>query len=790
LYLVPTNALAAQVRRDLGTALTNLEGANVRSFIGGAEYTELAGESVGEVDAGTVMVMTPEKCALALRRSPEAFETLRLCVFDECHLISDGGGRGVIAELVAAHVLAIAPEVRFLLLSAMLEDPGPAADWLQGVTGVQALPVRTPWRPTRTLRGVLGFERDSLHVAAGEARARLSELPSRRVNMDVRSPYAVLVNLQGPWTDLEDPEYALLNLGVNGTLNLRRDGGDDNWRYTVKDDGYLNPTLADVASLLSDRGERVLAFVPRNKHHAFSVADQATGRPTEDWESARALLVDAYLTLASLELGAETPLHQFIHKGVSVHSSALVDAERAASELAFQREMITVLVATGTSAQGLNLPTTAVLVGGTEVGYSPDPIPDAGADSRVRGQLLNAIGRAGRPGVANHGVAIVIPNDAIAFAANDLNTRAALQRAPVLAYEDASVPLTNRLGTLVAAALDGTLVGEAMTTDEMIAFAYLPESTAEGTLGERILQRTFGVWRANPQNTAGTSRTVAHRLQAVGEEFIAAADVPAWTTEVAYRSGITLLDVFALYRATLAVEREEPPADVSGWVGILGDVVRRMPHVRTRSLLFGDTSLAGLRFRELERQQTPSTEAWNSFEDTLRRYLRGQTVSEIAAYATNTDGLVDQGRTVGSKPIPKTLNILQEISYRLSLLAGALAALWALGSEREEQEAGPERRWALTEQQKRSLDLLPLAIRCGADDMGSLAWYRFGLRHRVGAHRLAQSFPLPDDINDDDAISEWIRQTRQRWLDGELQAAATSDQEAEALRRVIRYERV
>jgi hypothetical protein len=74
--------------------------------------------------------------------------------------------------------------------------------------------------------------------------------------------------------------------------------------------------------------------------------------------------------------------------------------------------------------------------------------------------------------------------------------------------------------------------------------------------------------------------------------------------------------------------------------------------------------------------------------------------------------------------------------------------------------------------------------------LGSLAWYRFGLRHRVGAHRLAQSFPLPDDITDDDAVSEWIRQTRQRWLDGELQAAATSDQEADALRRVIRYERV
>ena len=103
LYLVPTNALAVQVRRDLTAGIQSLEGATVRAFVGGLEYTELPGEAVADVEPGTVLVMTPEKCALALRRSPEAFATLRLCVFDECHLISEAGGRGALAEPLPLH---------------------------------------------------------------------------------------------------------------------------------------------------------------------------------------------------------------------------------------------------------------------------------------------------------------------------------------------------------------------------------------------------------------------------------------------------------------------------------------------------------------------------------------------------------------------------------------------------------------------------------------------------------------------------------------------------------------
>lgn len=94
LYLAPTNALVRQARRDLARAVGSLEGVQVRDFLGGAEYTQLEGETLGTIADSHVLVMTPEKCSLALRQNPAAFEHLSLCVLDEAHLIGEDGTRG------------------------------------------------------------------------------------------------------------------------------------------------------------------------------------------------------------------------------------------------------------------------------------------------------------------------------------------------------------------------------------------------------------------------------------------------------------------------------------------------------------------------------------------------------------------------------------------------------------------------------------------------------------------------------------------------------------------------
>ena len=65
LYLAPTNALVGQVIRDLRKCVGDLEGVEIRGFIGGAEHTEVPGETIQAVANRQVLVMTPEKCSLA-----------------------------------------------------------------------------------------------------------------------------------------------------------------------------------------------------------------------------------------------------------------------------------------------------------------------------------------------------------------------------------------------------------------------------------------------------------------------------------------------------------------------------------------------------------------------------------------------------------------------------------------------------------------------------------------------------------------------------------------------------
>lgn len=84
LYLAPTNALVNQIQRDLKVAFKYLNGAQVLSFVGGQEYTTLAGELLEAPPNLSVAVMTPEKCAVAFRINPNVFQNCQLCIVDHC----------------------------------------------------------------------------------------------------------------------------------------------------------------------------------------------------------------------------------------------------------------------------------------------------------------------------------------------------------------------------------------------------------------------------------------------------------------------------------------------------------------------------------------------------------------------------------------------------------------------------------------------------------------------------------------------------------------------------------
>ena len=179
LYLAPTNALVAQVRRDLNRSIGALQGVQIRSFPRRGRVHAARGRSdrchPGQPracdDAGEMLACaSPEPRCF---RAPVARRPRR------GSLIGEAGTRGVVAELVVSEVLHRSPQARVLMLSALIKNADDVRQWLQAVTGHVAIKVDRPWRPTRTLRAIAGLAAEPTATLRSEARTFLQEHPGR-----------------------------------------------------------------------------------------------------------------------------------------------------------------------------------------------------------------------------------------------------------------------------------------------------------------------------------------------------------------------------------------------------------------------------------------------------------------------------------------------------------------------------------------------------------------------------------------------------------------------------------
>lgn len=759
LYLAPTNALVGQVRRSTA----EIFGSDlVREFLGGAEYTELAGESLAEIEDRQVLVMTPEKCSLALRQNPEAFGRLAMCVLDEAHILGERNGRGVIAELVLAEVMHRAPRARLLLLSALVANPGDLARWLENATGTPAAVVDEPWRPTRTLRMIAGFDRDRLSEVGEAALAALRKMPERRRNNKFMAPIALLAGLQGSWRSDDLDDYSHVRTDVEVQLSVNRSSGQPDAS------GYFNRASMALVQKLGERGDHVLAFLTRSKHDSFAVASEMIGYSQRPYDLTGT--VNAFLILAEAELGAETALRGVLQKRIAVHTSALLREEQRASEVAFNEEIALAMFATGTMAQGLNLPATAVVIGGTEIGYDAQDTEEE-KRQRTRAQLLNAIGRAGRAHVAARSIAIVVPNKPVYLdSAEDVSQAA--RSAEFLREDDASTDIASALDGLVSAALGGDLHVETMSDADQTAFTFLSFASDRDD-SQGVLNKTWAVDRANVSTRA---QEVAGVVNSVGQDFLVRAGAPAWIAIAAHRSGIALPETVKLYhelRGRLA--GEGTPTTIVDWARLMiGLLSTLQPHELARILPrrpYGESSrLSGIHSTDPAQRGV----AWDAYERALAAWMTGRPLIAIAAeiHAKPVNGNARRGP---QDPLPRTIAVVGDgFRFGLSMVAGALGAIVTTG--REEDPTGP---WVLPDESLRGLSLLPLGVRSGAATPEVLAWIRAGVQPRIAAHILNNLLRAPEGYSDDQL---------QRWAYGrlrELSETEAADIENLQYRRVI-----
>jgi superfamily II DNA/RNA helicase len=414
-FLVPTHALVDQTTKALKATF------NTFDIVGDAEDDLTLADVIVLPE---VIVTTPERCLMLISVQPEAFADLGLVVFDECHLLhprdAERSRRSVDAMLAILNLTLLAPNADLLFLSAMMKNAEELAEWTTQLTGRVCLALNLAWKPTRQVRGSVVYAAAEI----GQLNDRLRQ--SRRVHpTHVNPPVAVrremkakpfgFFSLLQTWATQDRDDYTLLPLlpEAHSLSTGRAKGGS--WYLTPNG----NQTSAVLAAAAAAAKLKTLVFVQTTVWAESSVKDfrQKQNAPP-------ILLTEAEQDLhrlASEELGGTEYCYLQLEDngtyagGAASHHSMLLREERQLHESLFKRpDGISVLFATSTLAQGMNLPSQLVIIAGDS---RFDPTVDKMAQLEAH-ELLNAAGRAGRAGEASQGMVLVVPSRVVEFDAH------------------------------------------------------------------------------------------------------------------------------------------------------------------------------------------------------------------------------------------------------------------------------------------------------------------------------------------------------------------------------------
>lgn len=348
IYVVPSRALVNQVYYDLKSDLEELdfiiEKTSSAIEIDPTENDFLMGEKID------ILVSTPEKLDLLIRRNHPSVSDVSLFIIDEAHTIQNGQ-RGARLELLMALLKREKPTSKFMLLSPFLKgDKGLLADWLGGGNTIQI-----DWKPSEKI--LLGLK---VHQSKRTNKVEFQILPSTYSTSNT----AIIEN------SFESP-YRLES-------------------STMKDQ-TLEFSMKHFAS--AGKTQLILCY---GKGTANSRAEFIYNKIESCISSDEVDLVCKYM---NDEIGKNTQFTKFLSKGIAVHHAGLSDEAKLLTEHLIRRKHIKYVCATTTIAEGVNFPVSTVFFddyrrGSTNVLSSND--------------FWNIAGRAGRTLVDDFGK-IILP---------------------------------------------------------------------------------------------------------------------------------------------------------------------------------------------------------------------------------------------------------------------------------------------------------------------------------------------------------------------------------------------
>lgn len=361
-YVVPFIALANEVRNTLRSSLGRI-GLRVGDlFQGEYELTEL---DRNLLEINNVIICTPEKLDLMLRRSPDFLSRVGLFIFDEGHMI-DQTARGVryefLIDRLRRYKRRTGEKFALLVMSAVIPNAEDLAIW---VSGSDEGLLQTEWKPTEIRYGIFHW----------------------MGNTGV---------IRYPDEEQRGEQYYVPRVIERKRVGTKYYPG---WKYEI---------CAELGRVLVRAGPVVIFAANKtnvqrvvNAIHA-TLENTGTSLPTPDDDNHRLRLSEA-LQVCGDYLGDNHDLVRALKSGFAYHTGDVPQAVRVQIEKLYSGGTIKLLVCTNTLAQGVNLPIKSMIV---------HSIFRAGPGTRLSSRdFMNMAGRAARALQQLEGQVIFVHDD-------------------------------------------------------------------------------------------------------------------------------------------------------------------------------------------------------------------------------------------------------------------------------------------------------------------------------------------------------------------------------------------
>jgi len=347
IYVVPYIALSNEIRNSLRGSLGNVGVRVADLFQGEYELTDIDYEVL---QLNNVVICTPEKLDLMLRRSPDFLSRVSLCVFDEGHMI-DQTSRGVRYEFLINRLVRYRQRGQYkyqlIVMSAVIPNADELARW---VTGSENGLLQTDWKPTEVRFGVFHWMGDvgSISYPKEQRRGeryfvyRVIERERRRTRYYPETKSEICAELA----------RALVKAGPVVVFCASK------------------PNVGAVVKRLFDALNNSSTTLP------MGLGETQVER------------LNIALEICEDYLGKNHELIQALKSGFAYHTADVPQAVRAQIERLYNEGTIQVLVCTNTLAQGVNLPIKSLIV---------HSLNRAGPGTRLSSRdFMNMAGRAAR----------------------------------------------------------------------------------------------------------------------------------------------------------------------------------------------------------------------------------------------------------------------------------------------------------------------------------------------------------------------------------------------------------